>query len=127
MLDLPLRVVPTSSREQTAELLAMLENRPRRQRHSSSLGDKLKTLSLGERQILIVQGLPGARGKLSREMLGLFGPVCGVFLAGEREMRRVDGRGERRAHDIRGLLDAPFAGTQGRLIWRAGRRRCRCR
>ena len=115
MMDLGIHVIFSSSKEQTVEILSVLEKRIRKEKKETPLRFKPKVLSLREKQKFIAQGLPHIGEKISEEMLEHFGTVRAVFSSSEKELKKVEGIGERTAREIRELLDAPFEGKQEHL------------
>lgn len=117
--DFDLQIIPTSGREATAELLAVLARRVLRDRASGGNGGpeiRYKPRLLGPHaEQFVVQGLSGIGDIVSESLLEHFGSLRRVFAANERELRRVPGIGKGRAADITELLDRPFEGRQRRL------------
>ena len=117
--DFQLAILPTSGREATAELLAVLARRMQRERGSGGgrpeVRYKPKRLGPHAEQKFAVQGLPGIGDIVSESLLAHFGTVRRVFAASERELLRAPGIGKGRAADITEFLDRPFEGRQRRL------------
>lgn len=117
--DFGLTIIPTSGRDATAELLAVLARRMVRERGGGGgrpeVRYKPKLLGPHAEQKFAVQGLPGIGDIVSESMLEHFGTVRRVFAASERELHRVPGVGKGRARDITEFLDRPFEGRQKRL------------
>jgi Fanconi anemia group M protein len=65
-------------------------------------------MSLKEKQIFIVEGLPEVSSVLSRRLLRKFGSVFGVFNADEIELKEVEGVGEIKAKKIRDVIDSQY-------------------
>lgn len=117
--DFGLTILPTSGREATAELLAVLARRMARERGAGGgrpeVRYKPKLLGPHAEQKFAVQGLPGIGDIVSESLLEHFGTVRRVYAASEKELVRAPGVGKGRARDITELLDRPFAGRQRRL------------
>jgi len=64
--------------------------------------------SLKERQEYIVAGLPNVGTKLAKNLLKEFGSVEKIFTASETELKKVDKIGEKKAKDIRRVLDGDY-------------------
>ena len=58
------------------------------------------------RQLYIIQGLPGVGSRLAWRLLSHFKSVSGVFAAEAKELVKVDGIGAEKARQIRAVLDA---------------------
>lgn len=117
--DFQLTIIPTSRREATAELLAVLARRMQRDR-SGALGRpevryKPRLLGPHAEQKFAVQGLPRIGDIVSESLLQHFGSVRGVYAASEKELLRAPGIGKGRAADITEFLDRPFETRQRRL------------
>lgn len=115
--DFEMQLIPTSGREATAELLAVLARRMQRERGGGRGEVRYKPRMLGPHaeQKFAVQGLPGIGDVVSESLLEHFGSVRRVFAATERELLRAPGVGKGRAADITQFLDRKFEGRQRRL------------
>lgn len=117
--DFDLQVIPTSGREATAEMLAVLARRVVRERGVGGGGPEVRykprLLGPHAEQKFAVQGLPRIGDVVSENLLEHFGSVRRVFAASEKELLRVPGIGKGRARDISAFLDKPFEGRQKRL------------
>ena len=119
--DFGVQLLPTPSRDATAEVLAVLARRVARDAVGTGGGGgpevRFKPRLLGPRaeQKFAVQGLPGVGDVVSESLLEHFGSVRRVFAANERELLRVPGVGKGRAKDVTGFLDRPYEGRQRRL------------
>jgi ERCC4-type nuclease len=115
-IDLDVRVLPTPSREASAELLAVLARRVGRG-GSGRTDVRFKPRLLGPHaeQKFVAQGLPGVGDVTSESLLARFGTLRRLFAASERELLRVPGVGETRAEAITELLDRRFEGRQRAL------------
>lgn len=126
-VDLGVAVLPTPSKEASADLLTVLARRAARgtggergggggaggSRHDVRF--RPRALAPDALQRHAVQGLPGIGDVVSDNLLEHFGSVRRVFAATERELLRVPGVGKGRAREVAGFLDAPYRGRQGRL------------
>jgi len=68
----------------------------------------LRPKKLINRQLYIIQGLPGVGAKLSHGMLSHFKTVFGVFSAAPEVLVEVDGLGAQKARQIREVLDTAY-------------------
>lgn len=116
-LDLDIAILPTPSKEASADLLAVLARRVGRERGERGDPVRFKPRMLGPHaeQKFAVQGLPGIGDVVSENLLAHFGTVRRVFAASEKELLRVAGMGKLRARDVTTFLDKPFEGRQRRL------------
>ena len=73
----------------------------------------LRPKRLANRQLFIIQGLPGVGARLARRLLGHFKSVSGVFSAREGELVEVEGVGPKKAAVIRRILKSEVRGIAG--------------
>lgn len=115
-LDLDVRILPTPSREGTADALAILASRVGRNGSGrAEVRFRPRLLTPDAQQRFVVQGLPGIGDVVSEALLEHFGSLRRLFAASEKELLRAPGIGKGRAAAIRELLDRPYAGRQRRL------------
>jgi Fanconi anemia group M protein len=109
MIDLRVRVIFTNNPEETANYLVDISMREQKEKDRLPVirGEK-KVMSLKEKQIFIVEGLPEVSSVLSRRLLRKFGSVLGVFNADELELKEVEGVGEIKAKKIRDVIDSRY-------------------
>ncbi|MGC8600939.1 MAG: ERCC4 domain-containing protein [Thermoprotei archaeon] len=101
----------TPNLEQTANLLSVLARRRWEKKEARlQIRQRPRLLSLREKQIYVVQGLPGVGSELAERLLKHFGSVRSVMKASEAELMAVDGIGKAKASAISSLLDASFNG-----------------
>lgn len=116
-LDFGVSILPTPSRESTADLLTVLARRIARSGPPGTHDVRFKprTATQQDAQKFAVQGLPGIGNVVSESLLEQFGSVRRLFAAQERELLRAPGVGARRAREITEFLDRPYEGKQRRL------------
>jgi Fanconi anemia group M protein len=109
MVDFRVRVIFTKNPEETANFLVDISLREQKEkdRIPTIRGEK-KVMSLKEKQLFIVEGLPEVSSVLSRRLLRKFGSIFGVFNADEIELKEVEGVGEIKAKKIRAIIDAQY-------------------
>ena len=94
---------------ETAQFIYLIAKREQEERKKEvSLRGEKKALTLGERQRLIVEGLPNVSATLAKRLLKHFGSVESVFTATEEELMEVEGIGEKKAKEIRRVITAPY-------------------
>jgi ERCC4-type nuclease len=119
-------VIPffTPGMHQTAELITVLFKRrtgKSGEKKRLEIRQRPRVMSLREKQLYVVEGLPGVGGEIAERLLRRFGTVRSVMKASESELMSVDGIGEVKASRIARLLDAEFEGNsvgQEKLIGR---------
>ncbi|MGC8632518.1 MAG: ERCC4 domain-containing protein [Thermoprotei archaeon] len=110
-LDSGIALFFTPSLHQTAELLTVLFRRQwvkRENKGGYRPQVRPKVMSKRERQLFVLEGLPGVGPQLGERLLDRFGSVKGVVMASSKELASVAGIGEKKAAAIRQLLDAPW-------------------
>ncbi len=109
MVDFRVRVIFTKNPEETANFLVEISLREQKEkdRIPTIRGEK-KVMSLKEKQLFIVEGLPEVSSVLSRRLLRKFGSIFGVFNADEIELKEVEGVGEIKAKKIREVIDSQY-------------------
>jgi len=108
-------VLATADKEQTALVLYVLWKGQDKGAPEYGLRHKPKTLSLGQRQRFLVEGLPNVGETLARNLLERFGTVRSVFAASKAELERVPKIGGTRAAEIEKLVTAAYEGEQTHL------------
>ncbi len=108
-------VLTTADKDQTALLLSVLWKRQEKGVAEYGLRHKPKTMTLGQRQRFLVEGLPSIGETLSRNLLEHFGSVRAIFDAAEAELKRVSKIGDLKAAEIVKLVTAKYEGEQKRL------------
>src|SRR5213594_4604836 len=108
-------ILTTADKEQTALVLKVLWKSQDKGAPEYGLRHKPKTLSLGQRQRFLVEGLPNVGETLARNLLERFGTVRSVFAASKAELERVPKIGGTRAAEIEKLVTAAYEGEQTHL------------
>ncbi len=67
-----------------------------------------KNVPLAEKQLFLVQGLPGVGAKNAKTLLKHFKTIENLVCAHEDELRDVEGIGKKRAREIKRLLSADY-------------------
>lgn len=102
-------MLSTKTAQETAELLAIIAKREQEEtsKEYSAHGSK-KPMSTKELQEYIVSALPGVGGGLAKPLLREFKSVRNVVNASAEELQRVEKIGEKKAMDIRDILDGEW-------------------
>jgi len=104
-IDLEIPVLWSDSQKDTAELLYRIANREQEEREKSiSIRGEKQPVTLEERQLYLVGGLPGIDRKMAGRLLGEFGTPEDVFTASEEELKEVRGVGEKTARNLREVI-----------------------
>jgi DNA excision repair protein ERCC-4 len=99
-------VIYSSSTQDTASLLQILADQLKFKQDVLPLRGSYRPKRLRNRQLFILQGLPGVGARVACKLLLHFKSLAGVFSAGMEELTSVDGVGSVRARQIREVLDA---------------------
>jgi len=109
MIDFRVRVIFTKNPEETASFLVDISLREQKEKdRAPTIRGEKKVMSLKEKQLFIVEGLPEVSSVLSRRLLRKFGSIFGVFNADEIELKGVEGVGEIKAKKIREIIDSQY-------------------
>ena len=113
-LDWNVPILFSSGKEETAQFIYLMARREQEERKKEvRLRSEKKALTLGERQRLIVEGLPNVSSTLAKRLLRHFGNVERVFTATEEELKEVEGIGPKKAREIRKVITAPYVDDEG--------------
>lgn len=109
IVDFRVRIIFTKTLEETANFLVDISLREQKEKDRMPVirGEK-RIMSLREKQLYIIEGLPEVSSILSRRLLKKFGSVLGVFNAGEIELKEVEGVGDTKAKKIREVIDSQY-------------------
>ncbi|WP_461866926.1 DEAD/DEAH box helicase [Thermococcus sp.] len=95
--------------KETASYIYLMAKREQEGRKKEvAVRSEKKTLTLADRQRLIIEGLPNVSATLAKRLLKHFGNVERVFTATEEELMEVEGIGEKKAREIRRVITAPY-------------------
>jgi len=109
MIDFRIRIIFTKNQEETSKLLVEISSREQKEKERiPSIRGEKKVMSLKEKQIFIIEGLPEVSSVLSRRLLDKFGSVFGVFNADEHQLKEVEGVGEIKAKKIKEVIDSKY-------------------
>ncbi|MFH1256485.1 MAG: DEAD/DEAH box helicase [Candidatus Diapherotrites archaeon] len=102
-------VLFTDNAEETAEYLFLTA---KREQLGKGKGIRLrlgrKGLTLAEQQQFLIEGLPSVGPTLAKNLLKQFGSVKKLFNASEERLQKAEGIGEKKAKEIRKLLESEF-------------------
>lgn len=112
LMDEDIRVLFSPSRLETARILRAVWRRQENGGSNYGLRHKPKMLTMGERQLFVVQGFPNVGGTLSKNLLEEFGSVRRVMMANKEDLMRVPKVGKKKADDITVVLDEEYEGSR---------------
>ncbi len=108
-VDFNIPLIPTRSPEDTAAMIHRLALREsdKGTRDIQIRGEK-KPLTLTEQQVFIVESLPNVGPVSARKLLKEFKTIRGIFNASEKELKAVDGIGDKIAGKIREVIESEY-------------------
>ncbi|HID17425.1 TPA: DEAD/DEAH box helicase, partial [Candidatus Bathyarchaeota archaeon] len=110
LTDFGLSLISTKDPRETALLIYSLARREQIiERREPKLRGEKKPLSLSALQEYVVSGLPGVDTVIAKRLLERFKSVEKVFTASERELKEVEGIGEKISRKIREVLTAAYS------------------
>ena len=109
VVDFRIPVLRTQSAEETAKYIAWFARREQLdlKKEIQIRGDK-HVMDTKSWQEYLVAGLPGVGTKLANSLLKEFKTVEGVFAASETNLKKVDKIGDKKAKEIRKVLEAKY-------------------
>ena len=116
-------VIYSSSTQDTASLLQFLADQVKLKKGVLPLRGSRRPKRLRNRQLFILQGLPGVGARVALKLLLHFKSVAGVFSAGIEELMKVDGVGNVRARQIREVLEMEVKKAEGGRLKTEGKGR----
>ncbi len=106
-------IIFTKDARETAEYLFVIAKREQLGKEKDiRLRIGRKGLSLREQQQFIVESLPLVGPSMAKKLLQRFESVKKVFNAGEKELQKIEGMGEKKAGQIRKAIDSLFEGEK---------------
>ncbi len=121
VLDYNIAVFHTADSEETAELIYLLAKRERESGIKLKIRSKPRMLTLREKQLFLVTGLPNINVKLAERLLHRFGTPRKVFMASRRELEKVSGIGEKISREIERVLDTLYVEAKKMDRYRNGK------
>lgn len=111
VLDWGVPVLFTKNCQETARLLEVIAKREWEKGKRPSIRVP-KATTVPEYQEVMVSSLPGINAVLAKRLLGIFGSPIHIFDASLYELMGVEGIGEKKASEVRKVLDSKYAGEE---------------
>lgn len=109
LTDCDIAVIRTRDRYETASLLYAMATREQfRKKKEISLRGKKPNMDLKERQQFIVEGLPYISATLAKRLLNHFGSIKNIMNASLKELKKVNGIGEKKAKAIKEVIETTW-------------------
>ena len=116
-LEMGVAVLQARDELSVARAIFTLARREQEKRRSKPrIRAKPKMLSMEEKQIFLVSGLPSVGAELAERLLTHFRTPRRVFAAREGELMKVPGIGREKARSIARVLDAEFRSYRQKLL-----------
>jgi ERCC4-related helicase len=109
-VDYGIPIIPTEDQNETAQVLAVLAGRERKEGREPKLHGHKTARTLKEQQEYLVSSIPSIGPAVARNLLRHFGSVEKVFSASREELEEVELVGKKTAERIRELLGTEYKG-----------------
>ncbi|MFH1181879.1 MAG: DEAD/DEAH box helicase [Candidatus Woesearchaeota archaeon] len=103
-------LLKTKDYNETAGILIALAKREQIEKESFSLHAEKKPLTENELQEYIVSALPGVESVIAKSLLKRFKSIKKIANASEEELKEVEKIGEKKAADLRRIMDKEYEG-----------------
>ena len=110
MMDMNVKVIFSQTKEQSAGILLILNNRNEKKPYNRDLLKyqlkyKVRDISLNQKQILMLQSIPNVGIKRARLLLNKFGRIKDIFEADDKTILSVEGIGNKTIKNLRKMLE----------------------
>ncbi|MFB6144766.1 MAG: DEAD/DEAH box helicase [Candidatus Nanohaloarchaea archaeon] len=108
-IDHEIPVMWSEDEDDTAEMLEMMAKREQEEQDRTvAVRGESSSMSEKELQEFVVGGLPNVNTKLAKRLLENFGSIEKVFSASFEELKEVEGIGDKKAADIREIIEKGY-------------------
>ncbi len=105
-------ILTTKTARDTAALLLIIAKREQEEQCKNfSLHGEKKALTLKEQQEFVVSALPGIGPEIAKNLLKDFGSVKNILNADEKELKKVDKVGDKKARKIKEVINSGYEKT----------------
>ncbi|MBR9689779.1 MAG: DEAD/DEAH box helicase [Candidatus Altiarchaeota archaeon] len=111
-LDWGIPIIVTKNQEETAKILEIISKREHDKGHKPAI-HRPKATTTEEYQELLVSSLPGINLVLSRRLLEMFGSPAKLFGASLYDLMNVEGIGDKKANQIKKVLESIYESNNG--------------
>lgn len=110
MMDMNVKVIFSQTKEQSADILLILNNRNEKKLYNRDLLKyqlkyKVRDISLNQKQLLMLQSIPNVGVKRARLLLNKFGRIKDIFEADDKTILSVEGIGNKTIKNLRKMLE----------------------
>ena len=107
-IDFQIPIIHTTNFRDTAKYLALIAKRLEKPRKPLSLVPKRKALTLKERQLYLIESLPGIGPTIAKSLIEKFKTIKEIINADEKELKKVDKIGKIKAKELKNLFSNKF-------------------
>ena len=109
-VDFGVPIIPTQSREDTAQVIAMLARREAAEGRDPKVHGRKTARTLKEQQEYMISSIPSVGPAVARNLLRHFGSIEKVMTASEEDLQKVDLVGPKIAERIKELVGGDYKG-----------------
>lgn len=107
-VDFQIPIIHTKNYRDTAKYLSLIAKRLEKTRRPLSLVPKRKPLTLKEKQLFLVESLPGIGPTIARSLLKNFKTIKEIINSSEKELRKVEKIGKIKAKELKTVFEEEF-------------------
>ncbi len=107
-IDFQIPIINTKNYRDTAKYISLIANRLEKTRKPLSLTPKRRALTINEKQIYLVESLPGIGPTISKSLLKEFKTIKKIINADEKELQKVEKIGKIKAKELKDLFEEEF-------------------
>lgn len=107
-IDFQIPIIPTKNQRDTAKYLAIIAKRLEKSRRPLSLVPKRKPLTIKEKQLFVVESLPGIGPTIAKSLLKKLKTIKKIASAQEKELQKVEKIGKIKAKELKELFEEEF-------------------
>lgn len=107
-IDFQIPTIYTKNEKDTAKYLSLIAKRLEKTRKPLSLTPKRKPLTKQEKQIYLVESLPGIGPTLAKSLLKEFKTIKNLINAEEKDLQKIDKIGKIKSKELKSLFEEEF-------------------
>lgn len=109
-VDYGMPIIPTEDQKETADVIALLVRRERKEGREPKYHGHKTARTLKEQQEYLISAIPSVGPRVARNLLRHFGSIERVMIASEEELRKAPLVGPKIAERIRELVSGEYKG-----------------
>lgn len=107
-IDFQIPIINTKNYRDTVKYLILIANRLEKTRKPLSSTPKRKALTLQEKQLFVLESLPGVGPTIAKSLIHKFKTIKDIVNAEERELMDIDKIGKVKAKELKNLFEENF-------------------